>query len=168
MKKLKLQCSIYPWLLVLLIASVLIAACGSAETPIPIPTSTPAPEPTEVPFVIPEELADGSAIDILAIGDPYRGRDIFISGGGVIDHSPCITCHSLDGSQIHNSISMQGISSRAGERIEGLSAEEYLRESIVDPTAYIVEGPRSSMGTSWNILLSEVDINDLVAFLLTQ
>jgi cytochrome c oxidase subunit 2 len=61
----------------------------------------------------------------------------------------------------------QGISGIAGDRVPGLSAEEYLRESIVDPKAYIVEGYLGIM-QSFKFLLSEEDIDSLVAFLLTQ
>ena len=49
----------------------------------------------------------------------------------------------------------------------GLSAEEYLRESIVDPAAYIVEGYLGIM-QSYKFLLSEEDIDNLIAFILTQ
>ncbi len=50
----------------------------------------------------------------------------------------------------------------------GLSAEEYLRESIVDPKAYIVEGYSDFMPKGFRILLNGEDIDSLVAFLLTQ
>ncbi len=51
----------------------------------------------------------------------------------------------------------------------GLSAEEYLRESIVDPAAYIVEGYfAGGMPKGYRILLNGEDIDSLVAFLLTQ
>ncbi len=49
-----------------------------------------------------------------------------------------------------------------------MSAEEYLRESIVDPSAFVVEGYSDAMPKSFRILLSEEDIDNLVAFLLTQ
>jgi hypothetical protein len=62
----------------------------------------------------------------------------------------------------------QGISGIAGDRVPGLSAEEYLRESIVDPAAYIVEGYSDIMPKGFKFLLSEEDIDSLVAFLLTQ
>ncbi|MCH8984917.1 MAG: hypothetical protein IH943_12620 [Acidobacteria bacterium] len=57
---------------------------------------------------------------------------------------------------------------RAGDQVPGLSAEEYLRESIVDPAAYIVEGHSDFLPKGYKILLSEEDIDNLVAFLLTQ
>ena len=49
----------------------------------------------------------------------------------------------------------------------GLSAEEYLRESIEDPAAFIVEGYSDFMPKGFKILLSGEDIDGLVAFLLT-
>jgi cytochrome c oxidase subunit 2 len=106
----------------------------------------------------------------VAVGDPERGRQIWEDGGGVLS-GPCSACHSLDGSEklgeSRRAPSWQGISERAGDRVSGLSAEEYLRESIVDPKAYIVEGYLGIM-QSFKFLLSEEDIDGLVAFLLTQ
>jgi hypothetical protein len=52
--------------------------------------------------------------------------------------------------------------------VPGLSATDYLWESIVDPGAFVVEGYRDSMPKSFALLLSEEDIASLVAFLLTQ
>jgi len=105
-----------------------------------------------------------------AVGDPERGRQIWDDGGGVLS-GPCSICHSLDGSEKvagARAPTWQGISGRAGDRVPGLSAEEYLRESIVDPAAYIVEGYKAdTMPKSFRILLSEEDVDGLVAFLLT-
>ena len=64
---------------------------------------------------------------------------------------------------------MLGIAERAGERIPGMSAEDYLRQSIVSPGAHYVEGFTSKhMPMDYADRLSEQDINDIVAFLLTQ
>ncbi len=107
-----------------------------------------------------------------AVGDPERGRQIWEDGGGVVAENGCQGCHSLDGSEkaVGSFIAStwQGISGRAGDRVPGLSAEEYLRESIVDPAAYIVGGYSDGMPKGFKILLSEEDIDGLVAFLLTQ
>ncbi len=77
-----------------------------------------------------------------AVGDPERGRQIWEDGGGVLSAGAgCQECHSLDGSEKVGSFqapTFQGISGRAGDQVPGLSAEEYLRESIVDPAAYLV------------------------------
>ena len=110
-------------------------------------------------------------VDPLEIGDPERGREIYEIGSGVIgDNIGCTVCHSLDGSVGTGAgPSFQGISERAGDRVPELSAVEYLRESIVDPSAYVVEGfSFAPMPTNFSLLMSEGDIDDLVAFLLTQ
>jgi cytochrome c oxidase subunit 2 len=133
------------------------------DTPTP-PTATPPPEPTLAPAGLP-------ASDVLEIGDPERGREIFESGGGVLSSSYCVKCHSLDGSVIdipYAGPSLQGIYGRAGERVAGLSADEYVRQSIVDPAAYVVDGFQNLMPDSYQLVLSEEDIDALVAFMLTQ
>ncbi len=139
-----------------LLVMVLVAACGdddavtATQTPVTTQTAT-----TQAPEV----------------GDPERGRQIWEDGGGVLS-TACSFCHSLDGSEKvagARAPTWQGISGRAGDRVPGLSAEEYLRESIVDPAAYVVEGYKAdTMPKSFRILLSEEDIDGLVAFLLTQ
>ena len=86
--------------------------------------------------------------------------------------SYCSECHSLDGTvatEAHlHAPSLQGISSRAGDRVSGLRAEEYLRQSITDPSAYVVEEFSNLMPGSYKLVMSEEDIDSLVAFLLTQ
>ncbi len=107
------------------------------------------------------------------VGDPERGREIWDDGAGLFSAGEgCQECHSLDGSESpfpgSRAPTWQGVSGRAGDRVPGLSAEEYLRESIVDPAAYIVEGYSDIMPKGFRFLLSEEDIDNLVAFLLTQ
>ena len=49
-----------------------------------------------------------------------------------------------------------------------MTAEEYLRQSILDPGAYLVEDFQDSMPHYYKDAPSEQDIADLVAFMLTQ
>jgi mono/diheme cytochrome c family protein len=126
-------------------------------------------------FLVVAACGDGQAdttTQTAAVGDPERGRQIWDDGGGVLSGGGCSECHSLDGSEstvvVVKAPTWQGISGRAGDRVTGLSAEEYLRESIVDPAAYIVESYPDYMPKGFRILLSEEDIDNLVAFLLTQ
>ncbi len=135
-----------------LVATVLLVACGGDDAD----TATEPPATTQA----------------ATMGDPERGREIWDTGGGVLSRG-CSFCHSLDGSEtIGGSTSLgpswQGVSGRAGDRVPGLSAGEYLRESIEDPAAFIVEGYSDLMPKGFKILLSEEDIDGLVAFLLTQ
>ncbi len=93
------------------------------------------------------------------------------SGGGAADagkalfaetvigtQAGCITCHSLDGSVVVGP-SMQGIGSRD---------EAYIRESILDPNADLVEGyPADTMPNVWGTELSGEQVDQLVAYLLS-
>ena len=105
-------------------------------------------------------------------GDPERGRDIWETGGGVVEEPGCSYCHSIDGSEQTGSIdvlapSWLGISTQAGDRIPGMSAEEYLRESILSPSAFVVDGYEDRMGNLFRYTLNDADVNSLIAFLLT-
>jgi cytochrome c oxidase subunit 2 len=103
----------------------------------------------------------GGAADSEAI---RAGRQIYETGGD--SKIPCATCHTLDGTPLVGP-SFQGLSERAGSRIPGLSTEEYIHQSIVNPGAYLVEGFQNSMNPTYGQLLSEEDIEDVTAFLLS-
>ncbi|MEZ4672058.1 MAG: cytochrome c [Anaerolineae bacterium] len=99
------------------------------------------------------------------VGDAVRGEDIFRHG--VADAPPCTSCHGLAGSTFSLGPKMVGISQRAGERVPGLSAEAYIRQSIREPSAYVVSGYRNIMYPQYAEKLSEQDVADLIAFLMT-
>ncbi len=106
-----------------------------------------------------------SGSDVLDIGDPEAGREIYNTGGASL--VPCATCHSLDGTELVGP-SFKGISERAAERVEDMDAVDYLHQSIVDPSAYVVEGYEDVMNKTYEEDLSEEDIDNVIAFLLTQ
>ena len=109
----------------------------------------------------------GAPIDPLDVGDPARGQEFFETGADVLG-TPCEACHSLDGVDGEHGPSLQGISERAGERVQRMDAVEYLRQSLLEPGAYLVEGYEDEMEPFYELLLTEEDINDIVAYLLTQ
>jgi len=110
----------------------------------------------------------GGAVDPTDIGDPVRGEEIFNNGTETI-HTRCTQCHTLDpNEEPDRAPSLVGISEAAGTRVEGQSAVDYLRESIVEPGAYIVEGWEDGMDRAYKYGFSEEDVNNVVAFLLTQ
>jgi mono/diheme cytochrome c family protein len=150
-------------------APAVTAALEQATTTLTPESATPTPEPP-TPTPEPPPVTGGeSTIDPMEIGDPERGREIFENGGEKyidIPQQRCIRCHSLDGSEGYGP-SLQGISKWAGDRVPELSAFEYLQQSILDPDAYVVEGFKH-MGRIHSVLLNEEEINDLVAFMLTQ
>lgn len=94
------------------------------------------------------------------------GRDIFNTGGSA--GVPCTTCHSLDGSKLVGP-SLKGIAARAGSTVAGLSAEEYIRQSILDPQAYVSPGfgEVAPMPTIFRDHFTEDEINKIIAYLMT-
>jgi len=99
------------------------------------------------------------------IGDPARGQTLFNSGGP--SKVPCSNCHTLDGSY-RVGPSLEGIASSAESRVEGMSAQQYLRESITNPSAHIADGYTDTMYKDYGKELEAQDINNLIAFLLEQ
>jgi mono/diheme cytochrome c family protein len=80
----------------------------------------------------------------------------------------CITCHSLNADEVIVGPSMVGIGSRAGERVAGMSADDYIKESILNPDAYLVEDfPAGTMPQVWGDELSSEQVDQLIAYLLT-
>lgn len=113
-----------------------------------------------------EEAAEGEAV---AVGDAARGEELYNQVTIGPNAAPgCITCHSLEEGVVLVGPSHAGLANRAGTYVEGMSAEEYLRESITEPNAHIVEGfTPDVMYQNYGEDLQARDINDLVAYLLT-
>lgn len=78
----------------------------------------------------------------------------------------CITCHSLDPGTTLVGPSLAGVGSRAADRVPGLSEEEYLRQSILEPSAYVVDGfVDGLMPGDWGDVLTAAEVDGLVAYL---
>ena len=86
-------------------------------------------------------------------------------GAGLINEHDCFACHVLgDGSL---SPLFDGIGALAAERRPPLSAAAYLYESIVDPSAFILEGYSDSMPNTYTESLTHQEIGHIIAYLLT-
>ncbi|MBC7810662.1 MAG: c-type cytochrome [Burkholderiales bacterium] len=136
-------------------------------TPSPLPpTETPIPA-TEAPTAIPP-TATATPIVIAAAssGDPIAGETLFRNGNGAA--IACTTCHLPDQEMALVGPGMLGIGERAAERVPGLSASEYLHQSIVEPNAFVVPNYAPGlMPQTYAQTLTEEQIDDLVAYLLT-
>jgi hypothetical protein len=65
--------------------------------------------------------------------------------------------------------SLFGLAERAPSRVPGLEADEYIRQSIVDPDAFVVPGFNAGqMVGDWTQVLSGGQIDSLVELLLSR
>jgi cytochrome c oxidase subunit 2 len=89
-------------------------------------------------------------------------------GAKVAAEQGCLSCHSLDGSRLVGP-SWLGLFGSQQVFEDGTSAtadEEYLRTSIVDPNAEIVQGyPANVMPQDYAERLTEEEINGLIAYI---
>jgi cytochrome c553 len=93
--------------------------------------------------------------------DPIaRGRQVYRTLG-------CATCHEASISNLFRPVgpSLDRVGQLGGERVPGMSAEDYLRQSITDPGAYLVPGYPDSMPRGVAGALSAEDLAALVAYL---
>ncbi|RMF50249.1 MAG: hydrogenase iron-sulfur subunit [Anaerolineae bacterium] len=99
--------------------------------------------------------------------DPEAGRRLFYENS-LGTNAGCRICHSLEPGVRLVGPSLAGVATRAATRVPGMSAEEYLRQSILEPDAYVVEGyPAGQMVPHLGDILSKEQVDDLVAFLMT-
>ncbi len=97
-------------------------------------------------------------------GDAAAGKTVFDE----VAAPACNTCHSLQPGEDMVGPSLANIGTEAGDRVSGQSAEEYLRKSVTDPNAHVVEGYNANiMPSTYANQLSEEQIDDLVAYMLT-
>ena len=156
-------------------------ACGGSLAPaapisgptVPALTAPPTAPPTVAPTSASPtpgttQPNDGPSDDLVS-----AGRALFTGGGG------CLACHTIEGTaqgilgpdQTH-------VGTWAANRIPGYTAEQYIRESIVEPCAYNVTPADDGIEANYDcklmeitmksIFLSDAEIDALVAFLLAQ
>ncbi len=136
------------------------------ETPTPASTDTPIPQPTATPE--PTDAPVQSPIDrLVAVRDAANGAVLFDTYQEAAKYS-CSNCHSPSSEKTLIGPGLLNIKDRAGSRVEGQSAAEYIYNSIIDTNAYIVEGfDENLMPANWAEIYSDLEIFDIVAYLLT-
>jgi mono/diheme cytochrome c family protein len=89
-----------------------------------------------------------------------RGAQLFTANG-------CSGCHQIKGQGGTIGPNLSTIGTTAAERKPGMSAEEYLRESITNPSAFVVQGYQAGVMPAF-AQLSADDLKALVDYLLEQ
>lgn len=132
-----------------LITVFALVACSDDSDSEPVAGATPIPTLVSIDTPDPSDSAGG---------DPAVAN-----GKSVFDANACIACHSTGENAVVGP-GLAGVGERAATQVAGQSADDYLREAIVDPGAYIVDGfPNAMPGTFGS--LPDGDINDLIAYL---
>lgn len=97
---------------------------------------------------------------LLANADPLRGEQL------TNVTYECHVCHVQQANQI--APAFVGLGQRAGLERPPLKAAAYLYESIMYPTAHVVEGYSAAMPANYPARLTSQDVGDIIAYLLTQ
>jgi mono/diheme cytochrome c family protein len=109
----------------------------------------------------------GSGGDEEPAGSVQAGEKLF-KQATIGNQAGCASCHSLEAGVILVGPSLADIGSQADKRVSGLSAQEYLRQAILDPNSYTLDGFAANvMPMVWSDELTEEQVDDLIAFLLT-
>ncbi len=155
------------------------ASPTSAPTEVPSATSvlTVAASPTTAPSATSAPTATSSTLATNLAGDPQRGAQLFPT-------LPCTSCHDITHPFPGGLIcpNLGNISTEAALIVKSpdyhgkaTDAAGYIRESIMNPNAYIVPGAQyrqadgqSVMPKNFAQVLTPQQIDDLVAYLMTQ
>lgn len=99
----------------------------------------------------------------LPVGNPDGGPQVFIARG-------CTACHvikSLPEAKGAIGPALDGIGTIAETRVKGLDAMSYLKQSIEEPDAFLVEGYQNMMVKGLNAQMSPQEYSDLLAYLMS-
>jgi cytochrome c2 len=153
-------------------------AVQPSPTPIP-PTATSLP-PTATPTEVPTEMPTEAPAEAPAVNDPLalvveqlssaENGEVLFNQTYETDSGQwaCTNCHNIDNDEVKIGPSLWGIPQRAGERVEGQGPYTYIYTSIHNSQDYIVEGFEDATHMPNYIgVLSDADIYDLVAYLMT-
>ena len=164
-----------------------VAVAGEPEeaatpTPTPEPATTPTPGPTAPPGATPTATptTPTPSIETPAPSGPdgelvAQGRELYLTPPPNVGPQAlwCYQCHKIEGVTAgligpdHTHLATE-----AATRVPGLSAAEYIRESIIDPEKRVAEGvKRATPGLMTKAItegLTDGQVAALVAFLLEQ
>lgn len=93
------------------------------------------------------------------------------AGRFVFEKYGCGACHTLADAGTESTVGpeMDRLAARASGRVPGLAADEYIRQSIVDPSSHLVEGFQDNlMPKDFGQRMSEVELGVLLDYLLEQ
>jgi mono/diheme cytochrome c family protein len=104
---------------------------------------------------------DSGQLASAGLAEAKTGDQIFTAAG-------CAGCHTFGPAGSNGTIgpSLNELKSQAGTLVPGKSAEEYVRESLEDPNAFIVKGFSANVMPSFKGRLTDEQIQALIDYLL--
>ena len=111
-------------------------------------------------------LALAVAIAMSGCAEP-KASDPIARGMQVYREKNCASCHQIGSDGGAAGPPLGHIGTVAVTRKPGTSADDYIRESLLDPGAYVVPGYPDTMPRGLTRGLSRDDLDDLVRFLLS-
>ena len=103
--------------------------------------------------------------EVEALADPVaRGKALFFG-----DTGGCFLCHTIGGTGGTRGPDLTAVGERAGSRVPGLTAEQYLREKVRAGSAYDYKVPDYvPIMPAFGQILTEEGVQDLVQYLLSH
>jgi mono/diheme cytochrome c family protein len=127
--------------------------------------------PNRLRVVVAAAIALLAACGAGGAGDAASGKKLFdcetpIAGGKM---PTCIGCHPVEpDKQTGAGPNLSNIGNHAATTVKGMSAHDYLRQSIVDPDAHLAGGYQEDIHPKgYGDVLTQQQIDDLIAYLLT-
>lgn len=113
--------------------------------------------------------SNASEAEPAVVGNAERGEELYHQNTiGSASAPGCKTCHSTEEGVVLVGPSHAGVATRAGTEAPGMSAAEFLEQSIRDPNAVVTEGfSPGVMYQNYDKELTDQQIADLVAYLQT-
>lgn len=114
-------------------------------------------------------IAEKSQVDFVPIGTDMETslpEGDALAGEALFKRLGCGGCHNFEGENGQNGPSLLNVGEKAEDMREGYTAEQYIRESILLPNAYIYPGYRPGiMPDDYGDRLSAQELADLIAYL---
>ncbi len=148
-------------IIVLIVVMLAVAGCGRRNIDAPTPTSSVfQPTPTQA-----VSAADAAQAQLVALA--ADGEVLFNTFYAEVGFA-CETCHFVDQEGMKIGPGLLNVSDRSEGLIDGVSAEDYVHASIVNPNDYIVEDYTANlMPQTYGDIFTEEELDALVAYLMT-
>lgn len=116
-----------------------------------------------VAYAVDRKGEDTGALATAGLAQATSGEQIFTAAG-------CAGCHTLGKANATGNIgpNLNELPTEAGTMEPGTSAEDYVRQSIEDPNAFITPGFKANVMPSYKGKLTDKQVDALVKYLLEQ